>query len=498
MTEPRRRLVLGVVAGSVLMLTLDASVLFLAVPAITKDLGATAVQVVWIGAVYPLALAGSLITMGSVADTFGPRRVLLAGLGAFGMASLLAAFSSTPETLIAARLAMGLAGSAIMPSTLAIVRNLYPDAVNRSRGIAVWSAAGSAGVALGPLVGGSLLQHYWWGSVFLINIPVVAVLLGLAVLCVPVRLRHGLRRVDRRSAVLSIIVVVTPVYAIQHATTSGFDLVTLTVLTSGFCSGVGFVRRQRQLDSPMVDLAFFGQATSAGAIVVNFVTVFAITGSLFFLSQYLQLVRGFSPLTAGLAEIPLTTATLLAVAVVGAAASRIGVGRSIAAGLFLTTCGLLLTSAAASTASYLWIGVALVPIGLGVGVSMTLTTDVIVSSATANTAGSASAVAETAYQLGAALGIAVLGSLMTTAYRSSLLIPQQTKPLVRAQVEDSLATATHVLARDSPLIQNARHAFVEAIQTTSIVAAMITACAAIAAWLLIPARPTPGDIGDGG
>uniref|UniRef100_UPI0018E55147 MFS transporter n=1 Tax=Desertihabitans aurantiacus TaxID=2282477 RepID=UPI0018E55147 len=363
-TPPRNRwAALSVLVGAVLLLAIDGTVLYLAVPSLTRDLAPSASQVLWIGDIYSLALAGLLVTMGTVADRVGRRRLLLTGAAAFGAASLLAAFSTGAEMLIMARLLLGVAGATIMPSTLSIIRHLFPEPVERTRAIAIWSAASGGGIALGPLVGGVLLEHFWWGSVFLINVPVVLVLLVAGAALLPESRDPSPGRFDPLSAALSMTMVVPLVYAVKHAVSAGLDAVTLGCLLVGAVGAVLFVSRQRRSTAPMIDVTLFASRAFTGAVLANFIAVFALTGLLFFFSQYLQLARGLRPLLAGLAELPATLSSIVVVTVVGLALRRLGPGRAIAVGLAVAACGLALVAAAERSDSLPALLAALVPVG---------------------------------------------------------------------------------------------------------------------------------------
>ncbi|GAB3145672.1 MFS transporter [Micromonospora sonneratiae] len=477
---------MAVLVGAVLLLAIDGTVLYLAVPSLIRDLSPTATQILWIGDVYSLALAGLLVTMGTLADRIGRKRLLLIGTTAFGLASLAAAFSVSPGMLIAARLLLGVAGATIMPSTLSIIRNMFTDARQRTRAIAVWSAASGGGIALGPLVGGALLETFWWGSVFLINVPIMVVLLVAGIILLPESRDPNPGRFDVLSAALSMAAIVPLVYMVKHTVGSGIDAVTLACLAVGLAMGLLFVRRQRRLTSPLIDVDLFRNPAFSGAVLANFFAIFALTGLLFFFSQYLQLARGFSPLAAGLAEMPATLASIVVVGLVGVALARLGRGPAIAVGLGTTAVGLLLVTVAEGAEGYLWLGLALVPVGLGVGLAMTLTTDAVVSAVPPRKAGSASAISETAYELGVALGIAVLGSVVTFAYRSFIAVPEGLPENVRTNVEDSFASALSVLEPGSDLAHAAQEAFISAMQIASVAAAIITGIGALVAWRTIP------------
>ncbi|SCF27591.1 MFS transporter, DHA2 family, multidrug resistance protein [Micromonospora matsumotoense] len=484
----RRWAALAVLAAAVLLLAVDGTVLSLAVPALTASLAPTAEQVLWIGDIYSLTLAGLLVLMGNLADRFGRKRVLLIGSVAFGAASLLAAFAPSAQALIGARLLLGVAGATLMPSTLSLIRNIFTDSGERTRAIAIWSTAFGAGSAIGPLVGGFLLEHFWWGSVFLINVPVMILVVVSGLLLLPESRDPQPGRFDVLSALLSMTAIVPLVYAIKHVVGAGVDGVTASCLLAGLAAGVLFVRRQRRLAQPMLDVELFRNGAFFGAVVANVIAIFALVGLLFFFSQYLQFARGFSPLQAGLAELPATLASIVVVVIIALVVARLGQGRAIALGLVLAAAGLAAVAAAAH-APYVWLGLALVPIGLGIGLAMTLTGDAIISAAPPRKAGSVSAITETANELGVVLGIAVLGSLLSLVYRHHVSVPAGLPAGDAARVRDSLGSALQVLPPQSAA--GARDAFITGMQVTSSVAAVLTLAAAVLAWALIPSPRTP-------
>ncbi|WIB33170.1 MFS transporter [Curtobacterium sp. MCSS17_005] len=480
---------LGVLTLAVVLLAIDGTVLALAVPSLTADLDPTATQVLWIGDVYSFALAGLLVTMGNVADRIGRKRLLLLGSVAFGLASATAAFASSPELLIAARALLGVAGATLMPSTLSLVRTIFRDPRQRTTAIAVWSAGATGGAAAGPLVGGALLEHFWWGSVFLINIPVIAVIVVAGAFLLP-ESRGGARTpIDLLSAVLSVLAIVPLVYAVKHVAGHGFDWTVPATALLGLASGWWFVRRQKRLTTPLIDLQLFRIPAFSGAVVANSLSVFALSGLLFFFSQYLQLVRGFTPLLAGAAELPATLASIAVIAVIGLLSRRVGPGRSIGLGLAVAAVGMAGLAFAEGLPTYWGIAIALAVVGLGVGVSMTLATDAVVAAAPRERAGAASAISETGYELGVALGIAVLGSLQTAFYRSNLdLVGDGLGSGVADRVRESLASASQVLQPGSPVLEHAREAFTGGMQLASVCAAVLLAVAAVVALRVIPNR----------
>ncbi len=484
--------IIAVLTAAVMLLAIDGTVLSLAVPSLTADLEPSATELLWIGDVYSFVLAGLLVTMGNVADRFGRRRVLLIGSAGFGLASLVAALAPTAGVLIAARAGLGLFGATIMPSTLSILRDVFRHPLQRTRAIAIWSAGATGGAAVGPLVGGFLLEHSWWGSVFLINLPVMVVVIAAGWVLVPESHGKAGARIDTASAALSVGAVVPVVYAVKHLAAEGFDAVVVVTAVAGLAAGWVFLRRQRRLPTPLIDIHLFGIPAFAGAVAANGIAIFALAGLLFFFSQYLQLVRGLSPLIAGLVELPATIMSVLVALVAVAIVKRLGAGRSIASGLMLAGPAMALIGLAAGLPGYGWLLTGISLAGLGIGLAMTLSTDAIVSAAPVERAGAASAISETAYELGVAMGIALLGSLQTVLYRRSLRIPAGTDTEAATAVTESLAVGLRHLdqqvAAHAELAALAKESFTSAMQTTSAVAAVLLVAAGVVAWRFIPAE----------
>ncbi|MFI6229597.1 MFS transporter [Micromonospora echinospora] len=481
---------LGALTLAVTLLAVDGTVLALAMPALTADLGATSTEVLWIGDAYSFALAGLLISMGTLADRIGRRRLLLIGVAGFGLASLAAAFAPTAGWLIAARVLLGVAGATLMPSTLSIVRNVFTDPAQRTRAIAVWSAGASGGAALGPLVGGVLLEHYWWGSVFVINLPIMLLVLISVALLVPESRNPAAARFDLVSAVLSVAAIVPLVWAVKHTAKSGVDPAGLLAAALSVGAALVFVRRQRTLRTPLVDVTLFARPAFTGTILVSLITIFAFSGLLFFFSQYLQLVRGHSPLEAGLRELPATLASIAVVVVAVRIIARLGVGRALAAALLVAAAGLGVLAVTEGAAGYAGLAAGLILVGLGIGMAFTASTDAILSAVPRERAGAASAISEMSYELGVALGIALLGTLHMALYRAGLPDLSGLTVPARAAVTDSLAAGTQALAgtgeQGAQVLAAARDAFAHGMQITSAIAAVLLVVSALIAWKVIP------------
>ncbi|BDT93266.1 MULTISPECIES: MFS transporter [Nocardia] len=485
---------LSVLALALLLLAVDATVLDLAVPAISADLAPTTPQLLWIIDVYSFVLAGLLVVMGNLGDRIGRRRLLLLGAAGFGVASVLAAWSVTPEMLIAARVLQGVAGATLMPATLALIRSMFLDPRQRTVAIAVWSAMAGGGAAAGPLLGGWLLEHYWWGSVFLVNLPVMLVLLGLGPVLIPESRDPKPGRFDLPSALLSMLALVPVVYAVKEFAAHGPALRPVLVGALGVLAGVGFVHRQGRLAQPMLDLALFALPKFRTAVVTNLLAVFALAGVLFFGSQYLQLVLGRSPMQAGLLLLPgLLTGMVASLAaawlvrrlrpgtVLGGALSTAAVG----AALF----GSLGPDAATSTTPFV---LGFLFVGAGVGIALTVSSDLVVGSAPPERAGAAAAVSETAYETGIALGVAVLGSVVMAIFRNGLDLSHVPSDQVDAASE-SLGAATAFAgelpeAAGSAFLASVHESFVSGIHFAAIGTTSILLMAALVAFRLRGAR----------
>lgn len=411
---------LGVISLACLLYVMDLSVLYLAVPSLTRDLEPSSSQLLWITDVYGFLVAGFLITMGTLGDRIGRRKVLLAGAAAFGAASVLAAFSTSAEMLIVARALLGIAGATVAPSTLSLIRNMFHDPHQRMTAIGVWGTSFAAGGAVGPLVGGLLLEAFWWGSVFLINVPVMALLLVLGPRLLPEFKDPRAGRIDLVSVVLSLAAVLPVIYGLKHIAQEGPGSAGFGPIAAGLAFGALFVRRQTRLDDPLIDLRLFRFPAFSVSVASNTLTGFIAFGTFLFIAQYLQLVVGLSPLEAGVWSLPSSVAVVFGSMMAPRVSRAIRPAFGVAGGLVLASAGLALLTQVDGTSGLPIVVTGGVLFSLGLGPVFILATDLIVGTAPAERAGAASAISETGAELGGALGIALLGSIGTAVYRSGV------------------------------------------------------------------------------
>jgi DHA2 family multidrug resistance protein-like MFS transporter len=494
---------LGVLTLACVLYAMDLTVLHLAVPKLSEALQPTSAQLLWIIDIYGFFVAGSLITMGTLGDRIGRRKLLLIGATAFATVSLLAAFSTSPEMLIASRALMGVAGATLAPSTLSLIFNMFPDPRQRSVAIGVWISAFSAGGTIGPILGGVLLEYFWWGSVFLLPLPVMALLLALGPRVLPEFRNPEAGRLDLRSAAMSLAAVLAMIYGLKQIAQDGLSALPVVSILAGLAVGFLFVRRQRRLADPLIDLCLFRIPAFNVSLATNVLAVFVAVGYFLFVAQYLQLVLGLSPLQAGLSSLPSAMGF-----VVGSNLAPRFVYRFRPAFVLGTVLPLAAIGLAALTQVGGSIGLALVVsasvlISLALAPVFSLTTELIVGSAPPERAGSASGISETGFELGGALGIAILGSIGTAVYRGELAhrlpagVPSQAADIAR----NTLGAAVDVAGQlpdplGSTLLNIARDAFVQGMHLAAAISAAVAIGAAIMAVILLRRVPARSELED--
>ncbi|MFI2761611.1 MFS transporter [Streptomyces echinatus] len=471
---------MGVLMLPLLLVSMDVSVLYFAAPAISADLHPSGTQQLWIFDVYGFVLAGLLMTMGSLGDRVGRRRLLLMGAAAFGGASLLAAYANSAETLIAARAILGIGGATLMPSTMALVRTMFTDPAQRAKAIGLWSGVMTGGIALGSVMSGVLVEHFWWGSVFLVNLPAMALLLVLGPVLLPESRNPEPGRFDWLSVPLSLAAVLPVIYGLKEIPTEGWHPLYVVSVAVGLLFAALFVRRQRTSASPLIPPALLKGHGFAPALVLNLVAALAMLGSAIFTTQYLQSVLGKTPLAAALWSLLPSVFIGFAGPVTALLVQR-GVNRGyVVAGGFVAMAAGYSTLTLIGTDS-LWLvlaGAGVLACGM-VAITSQLV-DLAMSSAPVERAGTASSLLETSTEFGGALGMAVLGSIGTAVYRHEM--PSTAPAGARETLGDALFTAAHLPGgAGESLVASAREAFTSGFQAAAIAGAVLTALAAVGA-----------------
>jgi DHA2 family multidrug resistance protein-like MFS transporter len=492
----RRRewLGLAVIALPCVVYSMDLTVLNLALPRIAEDLRPSSAKLLWIIDIYGFFVAGLLITMGNLGDRIGRRRLLLMGAAAFGAASVVAALSRSADTLIAARALLGVAGATLAPSTLSLIRNMFLDARQRTVAIGVWTASYSVGAALGPVLGGVILQRFHWGAVFLIGVPVMALLLTAGPVLLPESRDPTAKRLDLTSAALSLLAVLSLIYGLKMYVQDGFGWLPAGSLTAGVALGAIFVRRQRRLVDPLIDLDLF-RVPGFGVSLATYLLATLVTfGSYVVVGQYLQLVLGLSPLAAGVWLLPWAASYIVGSFLAPILAGRIRPRLLMAGGLVCAAVGFFLAGRVAGLGVGPIIAVSTL-YSLALSPVFTLGIDAIVAAAPPARAGAAAALSETCSELGGALGIAVLGSVGTAVYRGSLAgaaALADTPAAARRAALDSLGGAVAAAAQlpsdagAAQLLAAARVAFSQGLRVTLALCAAISLGTAV--FRLLPAR----------
>jgi DHA2 family multidrug resistance protein-like MFS transporter len=487
---------LAVLALACLLYVMDLTVLNIAVPAISADLRPSSTQLLWIIDSYGFMVAGALVTMGTLGDRIGRRRLLMVGAAAFGIVSVLAAFSTSAEMLIASRALLGIAGATIAPSTLSLIFHMFADPKQRSVAIGIWIGAFSAGSAVGPVLGGMLLEHFWWGSVFLLALPVMGALLVLGPRLLPEYRDPGAGRLDLVSSAMSVAALLTIVYGLKQMAQYGVDATSALAVAIGVGLGVAWVRRQRRSADPMIDLSLFTHRAFSTALAVNVLAVLVMVGSMLFLAQYQMLVLGQTPFEAGLWSVPAAAGFVVSSQLAPRLLAGVAPARVVAGGLAVTAAGLVVLTQVQVAYGLAALVTSAVLVSLGMGPVFGLTTELIVGSAPTEKAGAASGISETAFELGGALGIAALGSIAAAWYRSGVgpAVHGLPTPIADA-ARDTLGGAVTVAGElpapvGSALLDAARGAFVAGMQVTAAGAAVL---ALVLAGVVLVALRTPAE-----
>ncbi|HEX9995446.1 MAG TPA: MFS transporter [Acidimicrobiales bacterium] len=496
-TVHRRRWgTLVVLCLSLLIIGLDNTILNVALPTLQRDLDASTSQLQWIVDSYVLVFAGLLLTAGAIGDRFGRKGALNLGLVVFAVASVLSAYADSAGMLIATRALMGVGGAFIMPTTLSILTNVFTDPRERARAIAAWSGVAGLGIALGPVTGGWLLEHFWWGSVFLVNVVVVVVALAAGAVLVPTSRDDETPPLDLVGAALSVAGLTALVWAIIEAPISGWGS---GPIVAGFAAAAvllgAFLVWERRVAHPMLPLTFFSNPRFSAASVAVTLVFFGLFGSLFLLTQYLQSVLGYTALEAGVRLLPLALVLSVAAGASARLVERIGTKRVVALGLVLVASGLVLASTASAESGYGLVVSAMMIMAMGMGLTMAPSTESIMGSLPLGKAGVGSAVNDTTRQVGGALGVAVLGSIVSSGYRPDVTdrLAGSLPPEALEVVTDSVGGAVGVAARvggpaGDVVAAVARTAFADAMGAALLVGAAVAFLGAVVALLWLPAR----------
>jgi DHA2 family multidrug resistance protein-like MFS transporter len=474
---------LAVLALACVLYAMDLTVLHLAVPKLSEALQPSSVQLLWIIDIYGFFVAGSLITMGTLGDRIGRRRLLLIGATIFGIVSTIAAFSTSATMLIVCRALMGIAGATLAPGTLSLIFNMFPDPNERAKAIGVWISSFSAGSAIGPVLGGILLQYFWWGSVFLLALPVMALLLLLGPRVLPEYRDPQAGRLDPVSAGMSLAAILAIVYGIKEFAQDGLSALPILAFLTGLLIGFLFVRRQLGLKDPLMDLKLFRSPQFSVSLVANFLAIFIAVGYFLFISQFLQLVLGLSPLDAGLWSLPSAICFVIGSNVAPRFIHRYKPGLILGAAFAASAIGLGILAQANNLAMVV---AANIIISLALAPAFSLTTELIVSSAPPEKAGAASGISETGAEVGGALGISILGSIGVAIYRAELAqrLPASIPAEIAEAARDTLGAAVSVAGQLSQELRNvllsvARDAFVQGLHLTALIAAVVAIGASI-------------------
>jgi DHA2 family multidrug resistance protein-like MFS transporter len=488
----REWLGLGVLTLACLLYVMDLTVLHLAVPAISRDLRPSSVELLWILDIYGFMVAGFLITMGTLGDRVGRRRVLLVGATAFGLASILAALSTTATMLIASRALLGIAGATIAPSTLSLIYVMFEEPRQRSTAVGIWVSAFSAGGVIGPILGGLLLERFWWGSVFLLAVPVMAVLLVLGPRLLPEYRDPDAGRLDLVSVVLSLVAILALILGLKTIAQDGLGIVPLAAIGLGLAVGLAWLRRQLTAADPMFDLRLFRIPRFATSLAINFLAIFLAVGYFLFVAQYMQLVLGLTPLEAALWSLPEAVAFIVGPNIAPRLVRHVRPAYVLAGGFAIAGVGMAILAAitASSPNGLLLVVVASTVISIGLGPIFGLTTELIVGSAPPERAGAATGMSETGSEIGGALGLSILGTIGLAIYRSQMTseLPPGVPDAAAHAARDTLAAALEVATTlpaelRAAVARVAQDAFVDGMQVAALISVALAIVVAVLSFL---------------
>ena len=492
----RRWVALAALSFSILVISLDLTVLNVALPTLVRALSATTSQLQWMVDAYTLLYAGLLLTTGSLGDRYGRKRALIVGMVVFGAGSVWSAYSGSANMLIMARGLMGMGGALIMPSTLSITANIFAEK-QRASAIGVLTGVGGLGIVIGPLLGGWLLEHFTWGTIFLINVPIIALALLVSLWLVPESKDEQASRLDPVGALLSIADLMALLYGIIEVPTYGMgDPRIITAFSAAPLLLLVFVVWELRARSPMLDVKVFADARFTAASMALTLTSFALAGTMFFLTQYLQLVLGYTPLQAGICFIPLVLGLLLMAALSPVVARRTGVRATITGGLGIVAVSIALFSILNASSSYVSVAIILALLGAGLGLTMVTATNTIMGTLPLGKAGVGSAVNDTAQEVGGALGVAILGSVLAASYHAAInaapaiqALPMAVKAAARDSIGGASVIASHLGGSIGHVIAlAANNAFTDSMSHTALVAAGVSLCGLLVALFFLPSR----------
>ncbi|WP_266019697.1 MFS transporter [Brucella intermedia] len=487
MLPQNRWLVLAIVSSALFLIVVDMTVLYTALPRLTHDLAASASEKLWIMNIYPLVVAGLLPGLGTLGDKLGHKRMFLNGLAVFGLASLCAAYSPNPEILIAARAFLACGAAMMMPATLSIIRLTFTDEKERSLAIGIWAAIASGGAAIGPVAGGILLEYFWWGSVFLINVPVVLVALGLSAFHLENRPLGSQRKWDLVGSIQIMVGLIALTYAVKELAKRDVSMtIFAAALVIGLAATTIFVRRQFASAEPLIDFSLFKTRLFSLGVFAALVASGSMTGMELVFSQRMQLIEGMTPLQAGLTILPIPLAAFVAGPLAGAMLPRFGAGKVLWISLGVTALGVMIYILTYRISAHFYLA-GLAVLGFGVGCAMTGASSSIMGSAPAEKAGMAASVEEVSFELGNALGVTIFGSILSAFYTASLVLPAGSgiPPVVRDSLDEALLAAQSMAAADAGALTTlASQAFENAYVAVVVATALLLFAATVATYLV--------------